>query len=151
MNELETTKFHEGELYDAYRYFGCQIRENAGEGIFRVFAPSAKRVSLIGDFSAWQEIPMNNIGDGIYEAKVKSVKIYDGYKYKIYTADGRELFKSDPYAFHSETNEGTNSKAYPLSLISVNDEDYQQKKANKNTRQKDGCNLCCALIVKFCF
>ena len=132
MNELETTKFHEGELYDAYRYFGCQIRENAGEAIFRVFAPSAKGVSLIGDFSAWQEIPMVNLGSGIYEVTVKGVKIYDGYKYKIYASDGRELYKSDPYAFHSETNEGTNSKVFPFSLIKVNDEAYQEKKAQKD-------------------
>ncbi len=132
MNNIEIRKFHEGELYDAYRYFGCNFNEETGKAVFRVFAPAAKAVSLIGEFSSWNEIGMMNVGGGIYEATVDGIKRFDAYKYKIYTYDGRELYKSDPYAFHSETHEGTNSKVFPISAITVKDEDYRSKQAQKD-------------------
>ena len=134
MNAYEEKRFHEGELYDAYRYMGCAFDEESGEATFRVYAPHAAGVSVIGDFNGWNGAThiMNRRGDGIFEITVGGVKRYDGYKYMITTRSGETIYKSDPYAFHAETHELTNSKVYPISAIKVNDEAYRKAKSKKN-------------------
>ena len=134
MNEKDEKKFHEGELYDAYRYFGCQYDESRGKAVFRVFAPSASSVSVVGDFNDWDKDKglMRLTGQGIYELSADCVKKFDAYKFLITTPEGKLIYKSDPYAFHSETHEGTNSKVYPLSDIKVSDEAYREKLKEKD-------------------
>ena len=134
MNERDEKKFHEGELYDAYRYFGCQYDESRGKAVFRVFAPSASSVSVVGDFNDWDKDKglMRLTGQGIYELSADCVKKFDAYKFLITTPEGKLIYKSDPYAFHSETHEGTNSKVYPLSDIKVSDEAYREKLKEKD-------------------
>ena len=134
MNERDEKKFHEGELYDAYRYFGCQYDESRGKAVFRVFAPSALSVSVVGDFNDWDKDKglMRLTGQGIYELSADCVKKFDAYKFLITTPEGKLIYKSDPYAFHSETHEGTNSKVYPLSDIKVSDEAYREKLKEKD-------------------
>ena len=134
MNERDKKKFHEGELYDAYRYFGCQYDESRGKAVFRVFAPSASSVSVVGDFNDWDKDKglMRLTGQGIYELSADCVKKFDAYKFLITTPEGKLIYKSDPYAFHSETHEGTNSKVYPLSDIKVSDAAYREKLKEKD-------------------
>ena len=132
MNEQLEKRFHEGELYDAYNYFGCVFDELTGNAVVRTFAPSAAAVEVVGDFNDWDGTAMSRTTGGVWEAKIKGVKRFDGYKFRITTADGRIIYKSDPYALHSETHEGTNSKVFPLSAVKVNDEAYREKLAEKN-------------------
>ena len=132
MNEQIEKRFHEGELYDAYKYFGCVFDEDAKTAVARVFAPSAYGVEVVGDFNDWSGTAMKRTRGGVWEALLKGVRRFDGYKFRITTADGRVLYKSDPYALHSETHEGTNSKVFPLSAIKVNDEAYSEKLKKKN-------------------
>ena len=132
MNEQIEKRFHEGELYDAYKYFGCVFDEDAKTAVARVFAPSAADVEVVGDFNDWSGTAMKRTRGGVWEALLKGVRRFDGYKFRITTADGRVLYKSDPYALHSETHEGTNSKVFPLSAIKVNDEAYREKLKKKN-------------------
>mgnify|MGYP002536640702 FL=1 len=132
MNEQLEKRFHEGELYDAYKYFGCVFDEDAKTAVARVFAPSAYGVEVVGDFNDWSGTAMKRTRGGVWEASLKGVRRFDDYKFRITTADGRVLYKSDPYALHSETHEGTNSKVFPLSAIKVNDEAYSEKLKKKN-------------------
>ena len=132
MNEQLEKRFHDGELYDAYKYFGCVFDEDAKTAVARVFAPSAYGVEVVGDFNDWSGTAMKRTRGGVWEALLKGVRRFDGYKFRITTADGRVLYKSDPYALHSETHEGTNSKVFPLSAIKVNDEAYREKLKKKN-------------------
>ena len=132
MNEQIEKRFHEGELYDAYKYFGCVFDEDSKTAVARVFAPSAYGVEVVGDFNDWSGTAMKRTRGGVWEALLKGVRRFDGYKFRITTADGRVLYKSDPYALHSETHEGTNSKVFPLSAIKVNDEAYSEKLKKKN-------------------
>ena len=132
MNEQLEKRFHEGELYDAYKYFGCVFDEDSKTAVARVFAPSAYGVEVVGDFNDWSGTAMKRARGGVWEASLKGVRRFDGYKFRITTADGRVLYKSDPYALHSETHEGTNSKVFPLSAIKVNDEAYREKLKKKN-------------------
>ena len=55
---------------------------------------------------------MTKISSGVWECFVDGVNRYDAYKYYFRTADGREFYKSDPFAFHCETRPGTASKYY---------------------------------------
>ena len=85
--------------------------------LFRVWAPHARQVALMGDFNGWDTgaLPMDRAADGVWELFVPGLKQYDSYKYAIHTQDGRILAKADPYAFHAELRPGTASKCYDLS------------------------------------
>lgn len=116
--------FRRGEETNAYRYLGCH--EKDGGFVFRVWAPNAKSVSLVGDFNSWKtdNIYMREIGGGIWEAECKSAKTYDNYKYAIEKRDGTRVLKSDPYAFHTATRPENASKIYPLCEYKWTDGEY---------------------------
>ncbi len=108
--------FHQGRNFDAQMYFGAHT-EKKGRGaytVFRVWAPHAKAISVVGEFNDWQpgKLPMEQISNGIWHAKIKQLPQYTAYKYCITTQDGRTLMKSDPYAMHYETAPETASRIY---------------------------------------
>ena len=94
----------------AYTYFGAHPAETGY--VFRVWAPHARAVALAGDFNGWQSAAMTRLDGGVWELTQPDAKIYDGYKYVITGADGRTVWKADPYAFHAATRPGTDSKVY---------------------------------------
>lgn len=119
LNEFPLYLFYQGKNYEAYKLFGVHSRK-VGRGkifTFRVWAPRAVSVSVVGDFNGWDRTknPMHLISDGVWEAEIKKLQQFDIYKYSIETADGRELLKSDPYGAHYETRPGTASKIYESS------------------------------------
>ena len=124
--------FHQGTYYHSYEFLGAH-KENEGY-VFRVYAPNAKSVSLIGDFNGWQTSAnvMKNIGNGIYEVYASNAKEYDCYKYAITTKKGKVINKADPYAFHSQTNGDDASKVYSLEGYKWNDKLYCDYRKNKN-------------------
>ena len=99
--------FSEGSHNHAYNFLGAHIKEvNGVKGtLFCVWAPSAKRVSVVGDFNNWdgRVHQMRNRGvSGVWELFVPYVAFGEKYKYEIRTSAGKILLKSDPYAFYSE-------------------------------------------------
>ena len=129
--------FHQGKNYKAYEFFGCH-RIKGDTFAFRVWAPHAKQVSVSGDFNCWDNEAnvMAEISDGIYEAKIDNVKIYDCYKYAIETKNGDIIMKADPYACHAETRPGTASKVYELGKYRWSDEKWKQANGNGNILEK---------------
>ena len=116
-HEVPLYLFHEGSNAQAYSYFGAH-RKNADTVVFRVWAPHAARVSVVGDFNDWSDdadkmqlVPQS---DGVWEAQVKGVKLYDAYKYHIFSQNGVETMKADPYGVHMETRPGTATKYYEI-------------------------------------
>lgn len=95
--------FHQGKNYKAYEYFGAHL---CCDGcVFRVWAPNADGVFVVGDFCDWEQgISMDKISDeGIWECTVREhVNVGDKYKYRILNGD-KVLYKSDPYAVSCET------------------------------------------------
>ncbi len=65
---------------------------------FRVWAPNAASVGLVGDFNAWQETPLASEGDGYWSAKVADVAPGATYQYVIHTGSGERLLRNDPRA-----------------------------------------------------
>lgn len=105
--------FHNRYSEIAYKYMGCHFDKTKGQATFRVYAPHANKVFVVGDFCDWENgIEMKRItGEGIFEVVIDNVKKYDKYKYKIINKN-KVLFKQDPYSFHNETEGGTCSKVY---------------------------------------
>ncbi|MBR1865207.1 MAG: 1,4-alpha-glucan branching protein GlgB [Lachnospiraceae bacterium] len=93
--------FYSGNEWWAHEYFGSHIEEN---GVwFRVYAPGAKKVTVIGEFSAWHDIELSCQGrGGIYSAFLPMAKEGQMYKYRIYHHDGTVTDKADPYGFGME-------------------------------------------------
>ena len=110
--------FFGGTDSEAYRYLGahCTRREGEDGYVFRVWAPNAARVSVTGDFCAWDEgaFPMARNEHGLWERFISGLKQFDAYKYAVTSAQGKTVLKADPYAFHAETRPGTASKLYDL-------------------------------------
>ena len=110
--------FHQGTDVSAYEFLGAHAAARDGvEGyMFRVWAPRARAVSVVGDFNAWnpETHPMEKVSDEIWERFIPGGKTYDAYKFAVTGADGVLRMKADPYAFHAETRPGTASKLYTI-------------------------------------
>lgn len=132
--EANVRAYTSGEAIHAWEFMGSHAQERDGQWgyTFRVWAPHAAEVSVVGDFNRWEEEanPLSPIGGGLWEGFVPGLDRYDIYKYSIRTKDGRTLLKADPYAFHAETRPGTASKLYELGSYQWNDQswlDYRKK------------------------
>jgi len=134
-DDLAKYLFHQGTNYKAYEYLGSHFATRKGKKgvIFRVWAPAAKAVSVVGDFNEWNENAtlMTNDG-GVFEAFVEGLKVYDNYKYCV-TSDGGKVLKADPYAFHCETTPATASKIYDPDGYCWKDEEYFKKRKGQTT------------------
>ncbi len=128
-------RFVQGAETHLQSFFGCHsdTRDGAAGQVFRVWAPHAKAVHIMGDFNGWatDACPMTGIGSGVWEGFVPGLSQYDTYKYAVHTADGRVLAKADPFAFHAETRPSNGSKVYDLSGYTWGDQKWLEwRKAN---------------------
>ncbi len=94
-------KFHTTGVSDAYRFLGChaQNRDGVDGFVFRTWAPRAQSVRVTGDFNFWNEedLPMQPVGCGVWEAFSRFAQPGQRYKLCIKTKDGRTVYKTDPY------------------------------------------------------
>ncbi len=113
--DLPVYLFHQGTNYFAHRLLGAHRVAETDAAVFRVWAPHARSVSVVGDFCQWDRDihPMEKINDkGIWEVTVQGIFQFELYKYSIEAPDGRILLKADPFACHCETRPGTASRFY---------------------------------------
>ncbi len=104
--------FHSGQSCTAYELYGCHPYGESGF-VFRVWAPHASSVILI--IEGKEQAGMTRLGDGESFEYISSVaENGDLYAYKIITFEGRELLKSDPYAFRSDLPHSKFSKICTL-------------------------------------
>ena len=136
-SDLPIYLFKQGNNCEAYRYFGAHLETRAGESgvVFRVWAPHATAISVVGDFNSWKpgSHPMRKVdGDSVWELFIPGVKEYDVYKYCVTTRGGDLIYKADPYAFHAETRPSNGSKVYDITGFAWHDDAWQaaQKKAD---------------------
>ena len=117
--------FKQGNNQEAQRYFGAHLCQQDGQdgAVFRVWAPHAKAVSVVGDFNSWVpgSHPMTKVEEGIWELFIPGIKEYDIYKFCVTSPSDELLFKADPYAFHTETRPSNGSKVYDLGGYAWND------------------------------
>lgn len=108
--------FHRGHCINAYRVFGAHFTQESKAGVrFTVWAPHARKVSVVGTFNDWNDegYQMERISDGgVYSLFIPGIKAYDMYKYRIVDNGGRTFDKADPFAFYSELRPNTASIVY---------------------------------------
>jgi 1,4-alpha-glucan branching enzyme len=117
----------EGRHYDTYEKLGAHLRTVADiSGVhFAVWAPAARRVSIVGDFNGWDGRihPMRPRGSsGIWELFLPELKEGAIYKYEIVGPQNNVLpLKADPYGFRSEIRPATGSVVANLETYRWND------------------------------
>lgn len=98
---MNINDFYNGNEWNAHGYFGAHIEESGVR--FRVYAPKALRVTVIGEFNFWHDTELAREGrGGIYSALVPEAREGQMYKYRIYHQDGTCTDKADPYGFGME-------------------------------------------------
>ena len=110
--------FYSGRDCRAYDYMGAHPLVQDGEPgyLFRVYAPEAEKVSVMGEFNGWdREVDyMERDEQGIWEKFIPHVPEYAAYKYSVWAKSGDVFDKSDPYGFHAETRPGNASKVFDI-------------------------------------
>ena len=138
ISEFDLHLMGEGRHYDTYEKLGAHIRIVAGiSGVhFAVWAPSARRVSLVGNFNDWDGRihPMRPRGSsGIWELFIPELKEGAIYKYEIVGPQNNVLpLKADPYGFSSEVRPATGSVVASLDTYRWNDSEWLANRAQKD-------------------
>jgi 1,4-alpha-glucan branching enzyme len=113
LGELDLHLISEGRHEEIYNRLGSHVREIEAHPphppvtgtAFAVWAPSARAVSVVGDFNSWDGRlhAMRTLGaTGIWELFLPDVQPGARYKYELLTADGELTLKADPYAQEAE-------------------------------------------------
>jgi 1,4-alpha-glucan branching enzyme len=129
--------FNEGRHVRLYEKLGAHPVELDGQTgvVFRVWAPNARTVSLIGGWNGWDKsvAPMAPLGDsGIWERFVPGLQRGETYKYHIRSNhEDYAVDKADPYGFHQETPPRTGSIIWDLNY-SWSDEDWRASRGARN-------------------
>ena len=126
--------FNTGNAQRAYITLGCHYIPECALHRFCVWAPHAHEVSVVGDFNGWDgsATPMCRRDDGVWCAFVPGLKDGDIYKYRVVSAEGREVLKADPFAFHAETGPGTASKVWEIEGWDWHDGKYMSRRASRD-------------------
>lgn len=133
LGELDIHLFNRGVHYELYKALGAHVIEHQGcvGTKFAVWAPNAKRVSLVGDFNYWdgRVNPMRSMGgSGIWELFVPGIGTGEKYKYEIKSEEGNILVKSDPFASSSEMRPMTASVVFDNEHFVWHDQAWMEKK-----------------------
>lgn len=134
-NEFPLSLFLSGKNCKSYLFFGAHTISSKGTQYhcFRVWAPHARSVSLVGDFNRWDrsQTPMHAIGGGVWECCIPRLEQFAAYKYSIEGRDGKIRMKADPYGAHYETRPATASKIYESSY-EWKDDAWRKAKRQRN-------------------
>ena len=122
-----------GQSIDAYKYFGAHfVKQGEQNGVvFRLYAPMADDVSVIGDFNNWDIYAhkMNKVdASGVWEVFVPGANQYQSYKYHFKNAYGEYVDKIDPYAFFCEIAPNTCSRLFDIENFVWHDQKHLENR-----------------------
>ncbi len=137
ISSMDCYLFGEGKHYEIYEKLGAHpMTINGVEGtLFAVWAPHARRVSVVGDFNLWDARvhQMDIIGSsGIYELFIPGVKEGAVYKYQILTREGEILHKADPYGNSAQLRPETASVVADIRDFAWTDQTWMRKRRSKD-------------------
>jgi 1,4-alpha-glucan branching enzyme len=136
LSDFDLHLFSEGKHWHAYRFFGAHHHEVDGiKGVlFATWAPSAERISVVGEFNQWDGRchPMRvRGGNGVWELFIPELTAGELYKFEIRNRDDGSLHaKMDPYAQQSELRPGTASVIAPPANHDWQDESWMAQRAS---------------------
>ncbi len=137
IGELDQYLFGQGTHYEIYKKMGAhKVKSGRKTGVyFAVWAPHAKRVSVVGDFNDWDttaDIMTREEPLGIYTLFIPGVEEGMLYKYCIETQNGDLLFKADPFANYAEMRPGTASRVTDISNLKWTDNTWMENRKTWN-------------------
>ena len=129
--------FHGGDAVRAYEFLGAHDwwYDGCQGTVFRVWAPNALTVSVVGDFNGWDQNAnhMHKISEGgVWETWIPNLGETAIYKYCVETPWFEKILKSDPFAFHTQTRPDNASIIYDYEKYQWNDEAWYKYKMENN-------------------
>jgi 1,4-alpha-glucan branching enzyme len=108
LSHFDCHLFGQGKHRQIFNHMGANARVIGGVSgtAFALWAPNAKRVSVVGDFNSWdgRYHPMRMLGSsGIWELFIPGIGNFEKYKYELIGAHGQLMLKSDPYGKYFES------------------------------------------------
>jgi 1,4-alpha-glucan branching enzyme len=133
LGDVDKYLFNSGTHYSLYNHMGAHVItcDNIQGTIFRVWAPAAKRVSILGNFNGWdgRVHPMRSLeNSGIWELFLPGIGQNELYRFEIKTQHNEILAKSDPFQFFGELRPKTASIVRNLEGYTWGDDDWQNSK-----------------------
>ncbi|HYW06325.1 MAG TPA: 1,4-alpha-glucan branching protein GlgB [Longimicrobium sp.] len=130
VSELDLHLIGEGTHHRLYDVLGAHpdVREEVAGVRFAVWAPGARRVSVVGDWNQWdgrRHAMRRHSGAGVWEIFIPGVEVGARYKYEIRAGHGGTLLKSDPLAFAAELRPNTASVVTELAGFQWTDAEYR--------------------------
>lgn len=137
LSDFDLHLIGEGTHYDTYEKLGAHLRTAKGlRGVhFAVWAPNARRVSVVGDFNSWdgrQNVMRARGSSGIWEIFLPEISEGAIYKYEILPRDGPPLLKADPYGFGAELRPKSGSVVADLERHAWNDKKWMDARSKRD-------------------
>jgi 1,4-alpha-glucan branching enzyme len=131
IEDLDLWRFAEGTHDGMAHLFGAHVDDSGCT--FRVWAPAARSVAVIGDFNDWDAdaSPLVASEAGIWGGYVEGAAVGERYKYRVVTPEGAELDKADPVGFSCEEPPATASRIWALDY-EWGDADWMTTRAARN-------------------
>ena len=125
--------FLNGQCIEAHNYFGAHFSEKGKQKFvtFRLYAPMAEDVSVIGEWNNWDvtKDKMTKIDMcGVWEVTIPNLSNYQCYKFHFKNARGEYVDKIDPYAFYSELRPGTCSRLFDNRNFAWHDDEWMKSR-----------------------
>ncbi|MBR1444728.1 MAG: 1,4-alpha-glucan branching protein GlgB [Firmicutes bacterium] len=141
ISDLDMHLFNQGTHYEIYNKLGAHLMtiDGVNGAYFAVWAPNAKRVSVIGDFNEWdgRRHTMRLLQhSGIWEIFIPGIVSLDKYKFEIKTGSDAIIEKTDPYENYAELRPSTTSLVYDINKYRWNDQRWFEKLKNEDKYAK---------------
>ena len=138
LGEVDIYLFNEGTHYDIHKKLGAHVKIiNDIPGVhFAVWAPSAQRVSVVGDFNSWDgrvHQMRKLLPSGVWEIFLPGVHEGAHYKFEIRSAHGDVFLKTDPYAFFAQHGTETGCMVFNLERYQWNDSEWIKKRSETDS------------------
>jgi 1,4-alpha-glucan branching enzyme len=133
LSEQDLYLFNEGNEHRIYEKLGSQVRDLGGvKGVaFAVWAPSAARVSVVGNFNHWdgRYHPMRPLGaSGVWELFIPGLAEGELYKFEIRDQRGHVHLKTDPYGTYFEGPPGNAAIVYDARKFQWTDQSWMERR-----------------------
>ena len=141
LGDIDVYLLSEGNHLNMYKILGAHVREMEGvKGVsFAIWAPNAKRVSVVGAFNNWDgrvNVMRKNINCGVWDIFIPNIGEGELYKYEVKTHENYILTKSDPVGFYAEKRPNTASVVYNIDKYIWSDNDWMNYREEHNSFDK---------------
>ncbi|MDD4556573.1 MAG: 1,4-alpha-glucan branching protein GlgB [Alphaproteobacteria bacterium] len=138
IGDIDVYLLSEGTHLEMYKKLGAhEVVLDGVKGVsFAVWAPNAKRVSVVGNFNNWDgrvHVMRKHISCGIWDVFIPQIGQGEVYKFEIKTAKNYILLKSDPLAFYAEKRPHTASVVYDIEKYDWEDKDWMKYRKVNNS------------------